>query len=386
MTDLSVDEVSDLPSITYLSMDPLTSTVGFSQVLAYVERLALRGVRVDLVTFEHDVDPVLNSRLVDLGIVWRPQRFGKHGAVGGLSRVLRAAWAVRGAETVHARSDMAAASVILTGIAHWVWDVRSFWADQKVAIGVFRAGSPQERVFRWVERRSASRATAVITLTGSAIEELDRRYGGVVGKKARVITTCVDLGRFRVSPMPPRTEIRVLLAGTLNRFYDLGSMLDLVAELRRRRPVKFIVASPEGNSWEEELAEVDVERVSATPEEMVGLVASCHVGLSICRDDSGVSLLAAMPTKIGEFLASGRPVMINPGLVDVAELVSSHNCGVVFGSSVLGRLEEAVNLLERQLDDPQLPTRCRNLAETHFDLEGGVDQLVATYHSVRNSP
>lgn len=367
-------------------MDPLTSTVGSSQVLAYVERLAVRGVCVDLVTFEHDVDSVLHSRLVDLGIAWRPQRFGKHGAVGGLSRVLRAAWVIRKAEVVHARSDMAAAATILTRIAHWVWDVRSFWADQKVAIGVFRPGSPQERVFRWVERRSASRATAVITLTGSAIEELDRRYGGVVGKKARVITTCVDLGRFRVSPMPPKSEIRVLLAGTLNRFYDLGSMLDFVAELRRRRPVKLIVASPEETSWEKELAEIDVERVSATPEEMAELVASCHVGLSICRDDSGVSLLAAMPTKIGEFLASGRPVIINPGLVDAAELIGSDNCGVVFGSSVSGRLEEAANLLERQLDDPHLPDRCRKLAETHFDLDGGVDQLVTTYYSVKGSP
>jgi len=390
VTGPPVEERSDLPTVTYLSMDPLTSTVGSSQVRAYVECLALRGVDVDLVTFEHDVDPVLHSRLVSFGVTWRPQRFGQHGAVGGLSRVLRAAWAVRGAAIVHARSDMAAAAVMLARIDHWVWDVRSFWADQKVAIGVLRFGSPQERVFRWVERRSAFRATAVITLTGSAIEELDRRYGGVVGKKARIVTTCVDLGRFRASPMPMPMpmpiEVRVLLAGTLNRYYDLGSMLDLVAELRRRRPVEFIVASPEGSSWEDELVEVDVKRMSATPEEMPDLVASCHVGLSICRDDAGASLLAAMPTKIGEFLASGRPVIVNPGLVDAAELVGSHGCGVVFGASVSGRIEEAANLLERQLDDPYLPDRCRNLAEAHFDLEDGVDQLVATYHSVKASP
>ena len=146
------------------------------------------------------------------------------------------------------------------------------------------------------------------------------------------------------------------------------------------------MASPEGSSWEDELVEVDVKRMSATPEEMPDLVASCHVGLSICRDDAGTSLLAAMPTKIGEFLASGRPVIVNPGLVDAAELVSSQGCGVVFGASVSDRIEDAAKLLERQLDDPHLPDRCRNLAETHFDLEAGVDQLVATYHSVKASP
>ena len=116
---------------------------------------------------------------------------------------------------VHARSDMVAASVMLTGVDHWVWDVRSLWVDQKVASGVIRPGSLQERVMRWIERRAAHRSTAVITLTESAIDELDRRYAGVVSSKARVITTCVDLSRFDISPLPP-VPLRVLLAGTLN--------------------------------------------------------------------------------------------------------------------------------------------------------------------------
>ena len=331
MTDLSVDEVSDLPSITYLSMDPLTSTVGFSQVLSYVERLALRGVDVNLITFEHDPSPVLHRRLLDLGVTWQPQRYGRHGAVGGLGRVLRAAWIVRGSVIVHARSDMAAASVMLAGINLWVWDVRGLWIDQKVASGIVRRASLQERVMRWVERKAAGRSTAVISITASGVDELDERYGGLVSPKAQVVTTCADLERFTSVPLP-LVPVRVLLAGTLNRYYDTPIMLDLVAELRRRRAVEFIVASPSGTAWEDELAAVDVVRVSATPAQMADLISSCHVGLSVCRDDAGVSLRAAMPTKIGELLASGRPVVVNPGLVDAAELLERYECGVVFGS------------------------------------------------------
>ena len=36
----AVMERQGLPRITYISVDPVTSTVGSSQVLAYVERLA----------------------------------------------------------------------------------------------------------------------------------------------------------------------------------------------------------------------------------------------------------------------------------------------------------------------------------------------------------
>ena len=376
--DRPMDVSADHLIVTYLSMDPLSSTVGSSQVLAYIERLAHRGVQIDLITFEHAVDPELTQRLSGLGVTWRPQRFGLHGPVGGLGRVLRAARAVRGASVVHARSDMAAAATMLAGVDRWVWDVRSFWADQKVATGVMPAGSPQVRVMRRVEGLAARRSTAVIALTASAIDELDRRHGGVVSSKARVVTTCVDLDRFGLSDPPPG-PLRVLLAGTLNRYYDVGSMLDLVAELRRRRPVEFVVASPGDTDWEDELATIEASRVSATPGEMAELISDCHVGLSVCHDEAGASLLAAMPTKIGEFLASGRPVVVNPGLVDAGRMLERDGCGVVFGSSSETGVVDAADRLEDLLADPRTPARCRSLAEFHFDLDRGVDALVEVY-------
>mgnify|MGYP000031668335 CR=1 FL=1 len=379
-----MSDTTGLPVITYLSMDPVTSTVGSSQVLAYVERLATRGLTVELVTFEDHLDRDLQRRLAHLGVIWRPQKFGRPGASGGLSRVLRAARILRGVALVHARSDMAAASVMLAGIDRWVWDVRSLWVDQKVASGVVRLGSPPENAMRWVERRAARRSTAVVALTGSAINELDRRYAGVVSSKARVVTTCTDLERFGVSPLPP-LPLRVLLAGTLNRYYDVPAMLDLISELRRKNSVELIVASPEDTAWETELERAEAVRISATPEEMVDLVSSCHVGLSMCRDDAGPSLLAAMPTKVGEFLASGRPVVVNPGLIDAAGFVERYKCGLVFGRTTSVSTEAAVDQLELLLADPMTPERCRSLAEAQFDLEWGVDQLVETYSSLIES-
>ncbi len=369
---------ADATSVTYLSVDPLSSTVGSSQVLAYVERLAGRGAVVDLVTFEHDVDPALAERLARSGVGWRPKRFGASGPVGGLGRVVRAARAVRGAAVVHARSDMAAAAAMLAGVERWLWDVRSFWADQKVATGVMREGSPQARVMRWVEGRAAVRSSAVVALTASAVAELDRRYGAVVSPKARVVTTCADLDKFRFTE--PRTGVlRVLLAGTLNRYYDVDSMLDLIAELRSRGPVEFIVASPEPTDWEDELATAGAVRVSAAGTDMVDLIASCHVGLSVCRDDAGPSLLAAMPTKIGEFLACGRPVVVNPGLVDAAGLAEGHGCGVVFGSASHVGVAGAADRLEVLLTDLGTPARCRLLAESCFNLDSAVEVLVEVY-------
>ena len=368
----------DVPRVTYLSVDPVTSTVGASQVLAYVERLAERGVGVDLHSFEHHVDEVIAADLTRRGVVWTPHVFGGNGACAGLGRVARLARSIRGAELVHARSDMAATAAMWSGAECWLWDVRSFWADQKVATGVFTARSPQARVFRRIERRAAIGSLQVVALTPSAIDELDRRYDGVVGPKATVVTTCVDRRRFRPSPMPSMDPVRLLLAGTLNRFYDVPAMLDLVAAVRTRRPVELVVASPGGTDWDTELDGAGAVRTSATPDEMPALIASCHAGLSVCRDDAGISLVAAMPTKIGEFLAVGRPVIVNPGLLDAASIVDRADAGVVVDASA-GGLEAAATRLLRLLDDEATPARATGLATGFFDLDAGVDRLVEVY-------
>ena len=65
-----MNDARNLPVVTYLSMDPVTSTVGQSQVLNYIERLAEGGLAIELVTFEHHVDAALRARLVDLGVSW----------------------------------------------------------------------------------------------------------------------------------------------------------------------------------------------------------------------------------------------------------------------------------------------------------------------------
>ena len=86
-----MSDARTLPVLTYLSMDPLTSTVGSSQVLAYVERLASRGLAIELVSFEHGRrDGELESPLRSLGVTWKALDYGRHGTIGGLGRVLRA--------------------------------------------------------------------------------------------------------------------------------------------------------------------------------------------------------------------------------------------------------------------------------------------------------
>lgn len=370
----------DLPPLTYLTIDSMSEGVGLSQVVPYVSRLALRGLDVTLHSFEKEEPPTpVRRALSAAGVHWRPHAFRGAGSAGGLARVAHGAALVARAPLVHARSDLPAASAMLARRPAWLWDVRGFWREDRMALGLLAEGSVPERVLRNVETRAAASSAAVVTLSATARDVLVRRYGEAMAGKVRVITTCVDLDRFAAAPLPEAEPLRLLLAGSLSGLYDIDTMLRLFELLRARRPTELTVLTPAATPWDESFRAHVAQVGHATAQEMPDRVREHHVGLSIRRFDVGVTSYSAMPTKLGEFLATGRPVVVNTGLGDLDELLSRHDCGVVLRDGSDDELARAVAELDRLLEDPKTPLRCRALAEEHFDVDRGVDQLLDAY-------
>jgi len=371
-----------LPPLTYLTVDSVSEGIGLSQVVRYVERLARRGLDVTLHSFEqHDPDPAVAARLHAAGARWRPHRFRGAGSAGGALRVAHGAALVAGADLVHARSDLAAASAMLAGRRAWVWDFRGFWREQRIAQALLRPGSAPDRAMRRVEAASARRCKGIVTLTEAAVAVLEERHGREVAAKATVISTCVDLGLFCSSPLPDGGPVRLLLAGTLNRLYDVPAMLKLVERVASRCPAELTVLTSEPSPWDGQLRARGLTPASAPPAEMPERIGAHHAGLSVLRD-VGASNRGAVPTKLAEFLACGRPVVVNAGLGDMDRLLAAYDCGVVLAGPSDEAIDVAAAGLLRLLADRGTPARCRSLAEEHFDVERGVDRLVDLYHRV----
>lgn len=370
----------NLPPLTYLTIDSMSEGVGFSQVVPYVAQLAERGVDVTLHSFEK-VDPpaFVTARLSAAGVRWRPHVFRGAGTAGGVARVAHGATLVARAELVHARSDLPAASAMLARRPAWLWDVRGFWREDRIALGLVRAGSLPDRVLRSIEIKAAASSAAIVTLSQTAREILAERYRGNVGEKTTVITTCVDLERFPLSPLPPVEPLRLLLAGSLSGLYDVDTMIRLFRKLGTRRAVELTVLTPSPTPWDGMFRDSGARVGHASPGEMPDRVGEHHVGLSIRRFDVGETGFSATPTKLGEFLATGRPVVVNAGLGDLDELLARHDCGVVLTSASDAELDRAVAELDRLLEDPKTPMRCRALAEEHFNVDRGVDRLLEAY-------
>jgi hypothetical protein len=159
-------------------------------------------------------------------------------------------------------------------------------------------------------------------------------------------------------------------------------MLRLVDELRRRRPTELTALVPGPSPWDSLLRQAGVPVRAAPASEMPDEVAASHVGLCVLQLDGSVSMRASMPTKIGEFLAVGRPVVVNAGLGDLDDLLSRYDCGISLEGYGAEALKRAAENVERIVDDLDAPYRSRSLAETHFNLDAGVTSLTHVYRAV----
>jgi hypothetical protein len=194
-----------------------------------------------------------------------------------------------------------------------------------------------------------------------------------------VVSTAVDLDRFKMNLSIPKS-VKVLFSGTYNNYYDLELSARFLKELQKLGMVETHWARPSESS-RTTLGVGEGKIFPSTQTRMAEIIPHYSFGVSICKLDAGPSLKAAMPTKIAEFLACGRPIVISKGLGDLDTFIKEFNVGVILDGSI-ENLSESASSLMSILSDPETPLRCRAVAETHFNLETGVKKYLDLYSKI----
>jgi glycosyltransferase involved in cell wall biosynthesis len=140
---------------------------------------------------------------------------------------------------------------------------------------------------------------------------------------------------------------------------------------------------PEASSWDRPIVDAGGDLAHATFAEMPARIRGSHAGLSIRRPDHLAALAGCAPIKLAEFLATGRPVVVNAKLGDMDDLVARHKCGVVLTDRSDDGLERGAHDLNALLADDGTPNRCRAAAVEHFSLETGIERLLEVYRMAR---
>ena len=355
--------------LTYLSIDSIQEGVGASQITPLILGLASIGKRVCLISFEK-VKPEddLIKQFKRAGVEWNPREFGKVGALAGILRLNELRKHVPISDVLHGRSDIPTAAAIWSKIdAPVLWDVRSLWSDQRKLIGTSGWNQLTARGARTLENVSANNASAMTTLTSAVIPILEKRHSKLPIIR-EVIPTCVQTSKFIPTPMP-QGQLVCLLSGTFNNYYDIERTRQIISAIRKSINLRVIWARA-GEAPAISLGVGEDLVIRATHSQMPNLVANAHFGMAICKEDHLESLAAAVPTKIGEFLASGRPVIVSRGVGDMEVLLKSSNAGITIGhNESLSQIGEQISSL---VIDHGVEERCRALAIEHFDMSKAI--------------
>jgi glycosyltransferase involved in cell wall biosynthesis len=349
--------------ILYVTHDSLLEGIGMSQIVPVVIGLSKAGWHVGVISCEKSPETIpLQKVLTDEGISWEILKFGKVGAIGGLGRLIRIYLKLPNARAHHCRGDLAATACALRLRSNILWDVRGLWIDQKLVIGSINKNLVIVWLARKLEWMASISASSVTTLTKAVYPVLKKRNPRV-SNFHQVIPTCTDLKKFAFKDKMP-VERSLLLSGVFNDYYDLPKTKSFISELKKVTPI--IVTWCHGHESKRTTLGVGEDVIKILRQgEMPTEVSKASFGLAICKTNIGDSLAGVMPTKIAEFLAVGRPVLVSEGIGDLEELLLTTKTGVILRESNSIAISELIQLL----DDPGTPQRCRALAESHFSME-----------------
>ena len=404
--------------VLYLSYDGLTDPLGASQVLPYLVGLARLGYRFTVLSFEKPDRFRLNeasvrAACIEAGIDWRPKPYTKWPPVAStvfdLTQMRRAAFdlhAEKKFSLVHARSVLAA----MTGRAlkrakgvRFIFDIRGFWAHERVDGNLWNLKNPLYRVVfstvRHQEDACYESADRVVSLTHKAKAEI-LSWSSLRGQplSVDVIPCCVDLDLFdpeRIDAEQKADAKRSLgveadafvlsYLGSIGTWYMLPEMLAFFARLLLRRPdaVMLFVTQDDADAIRREATRQSIPASkivvrSAQRAEVPLLVALSDYSLFFIKPL--YSKMASSPTKQGEVMAMGVPIVCNAGIGDTDQILEKYDAGVLVPRFESSAYDAAIEAMLRPNESHS--TNARNGAREWFSLARGIDRYRALYEGL----
>jgi len=383
--------------ILYLSHDGLMEPLSQSQVWQYLRYLA-KGHEITLVTYEKKKDwldlPRRNSLIEEVrkaGVRWIPLRYHKNPAVFGAVLDLIFCLAVSIYLTLRYRINIAhARNAPFTLIAvflkiifgtRFIFDMRGFWADERVDGGLWKKNSLLYRFNKWLEKHYFLQADTVVVLTYAAVNEISK-FGYLKNRDIdiEVIRTCTNLDLFyRKNLKKPRRDNGFILGylGNAGTWYLLDPALAFFNILRESRPEAKMLFINDGQHEyiRSRLEAFDIPDSCVEFKKLLFNESADAISLidaAVFFIKPVFSKKSSMPTKLGELFACGIPCLTNNGIGDIDQILEKEGVGILLPEFSQGQMRQAAKKLLELTEDPQVSERCVQAAKNYFSLKDGV--------------
>jgi glycosyltransferase involved in cell wall biosynthesis len=402
--------------VLFISYDGMTDPLGQSQVIPYLKGLSALGHQISILSCEKkqrfiQEENEIRNLLEENNIKWFPIFYTPSPPI--LS-TLKDIWSLKkkskeiilnhGIHFVHCRSYITALvgqSLKRELNTPFIFDMRGFWADERVDGNIWNLKNPLfSLVYNYFKRKEKvflKEADAVVSLTNNAKNEI-HSWQGFQNVPVTVIPCCADLDFFsyRNVNQPEVSKLRNELGlnpgdfvlsylGSLGTWYMLNEMLDFFKVLKTKRPeAKFLFITADEPEFVVNAAVVkgiDGNDIIVKKAKRNEVPVYCSLSsVSIFFILPKYSKKASSPTKMGELMSLGIPIICNSNVGDVVEILIDGGVGAVIDNFTNEDYLSAINKIPGLLE--KSPQQNYVVAQKYYSLKEGVMKFNQVYENV----
>ena len=403
--------------ILFISYDGMTDPLGQSQVIPYLQGLSKNGFQLFILSCEKQAaflqnETAVQKMLAGYNIKWVPINYTKKPPILStlkdilnLKKKAKQIHRLYGIDMVHTRPGIPA----LVGLwmkqtmgIKFLHDIREFYAESRVDGGMWNIQHPLYKiVYRYFikkEKELVAKSNGIVCLTYAA-EKIIRQLPEYKSNTPLSVIPCsADMDLFDPSTINTaqkqqlqnelnigEKDIIVSYLGSIGGWYMTSEMLRFCKRLSDKIPqAKFLFISPHLHDvivGEAAKHGLPAEKLIVKQGKRAVVPALLSLSnYSIFFIKPCYSKLSSSPTKHGEIMAMGIPVITNSGVGDVEEIVNKYNSGYVLNDFTDEAFEAVIAAI---LDDKNFDANeIRNGAKTFYSLEKAVEKYTAIYREI----
>jgi glycosyltransferase involved in cell wall biosynthesis len=395
----------------------MTDVLGQSQVIPYLVGLTKYGYQFTILSCEKPGSFIKNKIYVeellkDLPIKWKPIIYHKNPPV--LSSIYDVIALKQAARKLHAKEKFAMVHTrpgvpALVGLwmkkklrVPFLNDIREFYADSRVEGGMWDKKKIHYKIiynyFIKKEKEAVEKNDGIVCLTHAAKKIIEQWPQYQKNKPLEIIPCSVDMNLFDPENIPidlknsmgnklgiQDEDIIISYLGSIGGWYLTDEMMEFFKLLSLKIPAaKLLFISPHQHEIIfETAAKFGISRnriiVTHAQRKEVPLLLSFSA-LSVFFIKPCYSKKSSSPTKHGEIMAMGIPVISNVGVGDVAEIIQKYQSGIILQDLSTQRYEEAISSITNGIAFDK--AAIRNGAKEYYDLEKAVGGYLSVYEAI----
>jgi len=404
--------------VLFLSIDGMTDPLGQSQVLPYLSGLSKNGYSIHIISCEKPIVFEQQKKAIEKiceenNINWHPLNYSNRiPIISPIYNLLKINALTKNIvtknkiELLHCRSYFTS----LIGLAFkkkygikFLFDMRGFYANERVDGNLWN----QDRfifrkIYNYFKRKEiefCENADYTISLTFNGRDEI-HSWQNVKGNPIpiQVIPCCADLDFFsrnnvdttiandlKIKLSIPENSFVLTYLGAIGTWYLTDELLLFFKQLKLvKTNAIFLIITAEDpkivydSAIKAGVSKYDVRVIRANRSEVVQLLS--FTDFSVFFIKPAYSKKASSPTKLGELLSMGIPVICNSNVGDVESIITKSDTGIVLSQFNDAAYKHAINKMDSYLG-VDIVERSKTVND-FFNLKIGVERYTYVYDSI----